>query len=104
MKASVPLCYHVGEFVLRWKILHKNCVGEIKQFYVQKLFSENRAVYEIVLRNMVQPDKPHIAILYGGCAWRALYTMLCFENLTTIIPFFVPKFSNYNREVKELVG
>jgi hypothetical protein len=27
-------------------------------FYVQQLFSENRAVYEIMWKNMVQPDTP----------------------------------------------
>jgi len=66
MKASVPLCYHEGEFFLRWKIFHKNCVGEIKQFYVPKLFSENRAVYEIVLRNTFV-----IVGRLANCTWKS---------------------------------
>jgi hypothetical protein len=27
-------------------------------FYFQKLFPENRAVYEIMWKNMVEPDRP----------------------------------------------
>jgi hypothetical protein len=31
-------------------------------FYIQKLFSENRAVYKIMWKNMVQPDRPQPTI------------------------------------------
>jgi hypothetical protein len=31
-------------------------------FYVQMRFPENRAVYEIMLKNMVWPDRPRTAI------------------------------------------
>jgi len=29
-------------------------------------FFENRAVYEVMWKNLVQPDKPKITILYGA--------------------------------------
>ena len=29
-------------------------------FYVQKLISENRAIYEIILKNMVETDRPQM--------------------------------------------
>jgi hypothetical protein len=31
-------------------------------FYVQKLFPENRAVYELMWKNMVQPDRLQMTI------------------------------------------
>jgi hypothetical protein len=39
-------------------------------FYVQYRFSENRAVYEIVWENMIDPNSPHMTI-YGICALHA---------------------------------
>jgi hypothetical protein len=32
-----------------------------------KAFSENRAVYEIIGKNMVDPDRPQLKILYDSC-------------------------------------
>jgi hypothetical protein len=32
------------------------------QFDIQKRFSENRAVYEIMWKTFVQPEKPHMKI------------------------------------------
>jgi len=34
-------------------------------------FSENRAVYNIMWKDMVQPDRPQMAIKYGGSAMHA---------------------------------
>jgi hypothetical protein len=34
-------------------------------------FSENRAMYEIMWKNMVEPDRPQIKIQYGACALQA---------------------------------
>jgi hypothetical protein len=31
-------------------------------FYVQKLLSENHAVYEIMWKNTIQPDRPQMTI------------------------------------------
>jgi adenine specific DNA methylase Mod len=32
-----------------------------------KIFSENRAVYEIIWKNIIQPDKPQMTVQYGTC-------------------------------------
>jgi hypothetical protein len=34
-------------------------------------FSENRAGYEIVCKNMVEPDRPQTTIQYDACALHA---------------------------------
>jgi hypothetical protein len=34
-------------------------------------FSENRAVYDIMWKNMAQSDRPQMIIYYGACALRA---------------------------------
>jgi len=35
---------------------------EVNTFYVRQYFSENRALHEILWKNMVQPDRPQITI------------------------------------------
>jgi hypothetical protein len=34
-------------------------------------FSENRAVYEIKWKHMVEPERPQMTIQYGACALHA---------------------------------
>jgi hypothetical protein len=36
-------------------------------------FSENRAVCEIILKNVVQPDSPQVTIQHGACALPQYY-------------------------------
>jgi hypothetical protein len=46
-------------------------------FYFQRLFSNNRAVYEIMWKNTVQPDRPQMAIWrihIAGCITKATNT------------------------------
>jgi len=44
-------------------------VEKIKRnFAFQQLFSENRAAFEKMRKNLVQPDRPQIAIQYDACA------------------------------------
>jgi hypothetical protein len=43
----------------------------IKTQSFQLIFSENRVFYEIMWRNMVQPDRPQMALQYGACALHA---------------------------------
>jgi hypothetical protein len=47
---------------------NKYCIENQDTFYVQKLFFEDRAVYEIMWKNVVQTDKPQMTIKYGACA------------------------------------
>ena len=45
-------------------------------FYEQKLLSENRAVYEIIWKNIVQPDRPFVTVWRIRIVWipNATYT------------------------------
>jgi hypothetical protein len=52
-------------------ILDKACREYQNTFYVQKLFPENRAVYNIAWKNVVHQDRPQMAILYGAYSLRA---------------------------------
>jgi hypothetical protein len=62
----------------RWILLKmrnvsdKSCTElQNTQFMNDIFFFENRAVYEILWKNMVQPDRPHVTILYRACALHA---------------------------------
>jgi hypothetical protein len=46
-------------------------VEKQNKFYDQKLFPENRAVYDINWKNMVEADSPQMTIQYGSCALHA---------------------------------
>ena len=48
------------------KYFRQNLQRKSKQFYFQKLFVENRAVYEVMWGNTVEPDRPQMAIKYGA--------------------------------------
>jgi hypothetical protein len=41
-------------------MFQKEVVEKIKTYHVHKLFSENRAVYEIMWKNVVQPEGPQM--------------------------------------------
>jgi hypothetical protein len=41
------------------------------QFHVQQLFSENLGVYEIMSKNVVDPEGPQMTTQYGACALHA---------------------------------
>jgi hypothetical protein len=46
-------------------------------FMFSNFFSfENRFVYEIMLKNTVEPNRPHMIIKHGACALHAVYLML----------------------------
>ena len=47
-----------------------------KNFLCSITLSEYRAVYEAMLRNVVDADRPQMAKLYGACALRAGYLRL----------------------------
>jgi hypothetical protein len=61
-------------------VFSKFCVQEIfvfSKFCVQEILCsgnfcpENRAVGEIMWKNMVQLDRSRMAVYYGACGWRA---------------------------------
>jgi hypothetical protein len=58
-------------------------VEEIKHFMLNNVFFlENHAVYEIMYKNMVEPDRPQLTIEYGACGLHAAYLRLqtCTQN------------------------
>ena len=58
-------------------IFRTKVVQKIKTHFVFNNFpSENRAVYEIMWENVVEPDRPQMAEQHGACALRAGYLRL----------------------------
>jgi len=62
MKSYAQLWY-LTQLFLEWGMFRKN-LGENSKYtvYVRWLFSENRAVCEIMQNNTVEPDRPQITL------------------------------------------
>jgi len=60
----------LAEFFVKWNIFHTKVVEKIKTHFMFNDFfpPENRAVYEVMWKNNIQPDRPQMAIEYGACA------------------------------------
>jgi len=55
----------ISQFFLEWEMFQTKVVEEIKTdivFSIFFFFSENRAVYEIMWKKMVEPDRPQVTI------------------------------------------
>jgi hypothetical protein len=49
-----------------------NCIQKVETRILYAVtFSDNRTVYEIMWKNMVETDKPQMTIQYDACASRA---------------------------------
>jgi hypothetical protein len=46
-------------------------VSQNTHFIFNNLFSENRVVYEIMWKNVVEADRPQMTTKRGTCAWHA---------------------------------
>jgi hypothetical protein len=58
--------------LLRMRNVSDKSCREIKAHILcSTTFPENLAVYEIMWKNMVDPDRPQMAIYYRACALRA---------------------------------
>jgi len=62
------------QILLRMRNVSGRFVEKVKAhiFCSVTLFLENRAVYEIMWENTVEPDRPQITIQYGACALNAV--------------------------------
>jgi len=62
MKNNTIYIYDIFLFLLRIRqVSEKRRRTKSKQaFYDQKLFFENRAVYDVIWKNMVETDRPQI--------------------------------------------
>jgi hypothetical protein len=67
MKTNIHCLTYLIQFFLEFEMFQRNSKHT---FYIQELSPENCAVYEIMWKNMVQPDKPdHNIIRCIHAAW-----------------------------------
>ena len=60
MKSFSDLWQYLAEFLLEWEIFRIKVGKDIKtRFILCKPFFENRAVYEVMLKNVVEPQRLH---------------------------------------------
>jgi hypothetical protein len=59
MKTNIHFFNHIpAQFFLAWEMFQTKAVEKIKTQKLRSLtFSENRVVYEIIWKNIVQPEK-----------------------------------------------
>ena len=66
MKKFLHLWQYLVEFFLEWEMFWAKLVQEMKTFYLQQPFVESRAVCEIILKNMTEPEEPQMTSKYGA--------------------------------------
>jgi hypothetical protein len=64
MKTNKHVLSHLAQCFLQWEVFQTKVVQKIKTHFVFSNFfpPETRAVYEIMLKNTVQPDRPQMTI------------------------------------------
>jgi len=64
MKTSIRLLSDVTQFFFEWKMFRTKFVVKTETHFIFRnfLFSENRAVYERIIKNIVEPDRPPMTI------------------------------------------
>jgi hypothetical protein len=63
MKTFAQLWQYVAELFLEWEIFRMKLVEKIKtHFMLHNFLSENRAVYGIMWKNMVESERQQFAI------------------------------------------
>jgi len=58
---------YLAQFFLEWEMFQTKFVEKFKKCYVRFCFSENQAVYEIMWKNTVQPDRSRMTIWRIAC-------------------------------------
>jgi hypothetical protein len=62
--------WYLSEFILEWELFQIRFVEEIKTHILGSVtFSENRAIYETISKNMVEPERPQIGIWRRVLCW-----------------------------------
>jgi len=66
MKAHVRVWWYIAEFFVEWEMFQTNVAEKIKTRFLCSIpfFHENRAFYEIIWKNIVQPDRPQMTIWF----------------------------------------
>ena len=63
MQTDVHLWSSLFQFFLEWEMFQANVMEKLKTHILcSNIFFENRAVYEIMWKNTVEPDRPQMAI------------------------------------------
>jgi hypothetical protein len=63
MKTYVYLWQYLAEFFLEWKMFEVKGLEKIKTYILYSItFSENRAVFEIMCKNIVESDMPQMIL------------------------------------------
>jgi hypothetical protein len=73
LKTYVHLWYYVDEFFVEGDMFQIKAVDYLKTHILGSIifFLDNRAVWEITWKNMVERDGPQITVWYGACALHA---------------------------------
>jgi hypothetical protein len=58
-------CNKIVKFFLEWEMFQ---IGIVEKIKICIWFSENCAVYEIMSKNIVEPEEPQMTSQYGACA------------------------------------
>jgi len=63
MKTRVPLWSNLAKFFIEWEMFQINYDRKTKRALMfNKFFFENRTVYEIMWKTVVEPDRPQMRI------------------------------------------
>ena len=73
MKTFSHLSQYLVKFFLGWEMFQTKVVEKIKTHILCSInfFPENRAVYDIILKNLVEPEGPQMTSEYGAYALHA---------------------------------
>jgi hypothetical protein len=77
MKTFWHFWQYLAKFFLEWEVFYTKVVEKIRtRFTFSSFFSENRTVYEIMSKNIVETNEPQMTSQYGAYALRAGFARL----------------------------
>ena len=83
MKTFSHLWKYLAEFFLEWEAFQIKVVQKIKtHFMFSTFFSENRAIYEITSKNVVEPERLQVALWRRVVCWTSKATRASARALT----------------------
>ena len=73
MKTFLRLWQYLAQFFLEWEMFYIEVAENIKTHILCSVtfFYENPAVYEIMSKKVVEPERPRMTIQFGACALHA---------------------------------
>jgi hypothetical protein len=68
MRTNIHFLSYLTQFFLEWEKLRTQVVQKIKaHFMFNNFFSENHGIYEVMWKNIVQPNRPQMTIWRMAC-------------------------------------